>query len=355
MQPNFLTNGMQNASGSVAKRLLRHKFDTGVMRPFIEVHDGKEYDLITVNSGTDREQTIITNAPATLRKDEWKVIDDAIVDAAQTELRAYADLRSLVAAYNVRNGMGKTVLETERASDVTDANVSMDGLHKDTADRMEFDLVNLPLPIHHKGFHFTLRQIEASRESGQPIDTSGATLAGRKVAESIEKMYLGTLDTYTFGGGSIYGLTNFPNRLTASLTAPTSSNHDVTVNEVLGMRSQAYAAKHYGPFMLYSSPGWDEYLDEDYSGSKGDNTLRERLRKIDRIMDVRTLYFLPDTTLLLVQMTPDVVRAVNGMEITTVQWDTEGGMQLNYKVMGIQVPQIRADYNNNTGIVHGSV
>ena len=59
-------------------------------------------------------------------------------------------------------------------------------------------------------------------------------------------------------------------------------------------------------------------------------------------------------TMLLVQMTSDVVRAVKGMQITTVQWESHGGMMLNFKVMCIMVPQIRADHNGNTGLVHGS-
>jgi hypothetical protein len=55
--------------------------------------------------------------------------------------------------------------------------------------------------------------------------------------------------------------------------------------------------------------------------------------------------------MVMVQMTPDVARAVNGMDITTVQWESQGGMRLNFKVMCIQVPQLRADYYGNCGIL----
>jgi hypothetical protein len=51
-------------------------------------------------------------------------------------------------------------------------------------------------------------------------------------------------------------------------------------------------------------------------------------------------------------MTPDVARAVDGMGITTVQWESQGGMRLNFKVMCIQVPQIRADFYGNCGLLH---
>ena len=70
---------------------------------------------------------------------------------------------------------------------------------------------------------------------------------------------------------------------------------------------------------------------------------------------MRTLDYLTGTTILLIQQTPDVARAVVGLDVTTVQWESMGGMMLNFKVMAILVPQLRADFNGNTGIVHGSV
>jgi hypothetical protein len=58
--------------------------------------------------------------------------------------------------------------------------------------------------------------------------------------------------------------------------------------------------------------------------------------------------------MILVQMTADVARAVTGMDITTVQWETNGGMRVNFKVMCIKVPQIRSDFNGATGILLGT-
>ena len=62
-----------------------------------------------------------------------------------------------------------------------------------------------------------------------------------------------------------------------------------------------------------------------------------------------------DFEVIMVQMTPDVIRAVIGMDMTTVRWETIGGMQLNFKVMAIHVPQVRADFLGQSGVAHGSV
>jgi hypothetical protein len=56
----------------------------------------------------------------------------------------------------------------------------------------------------------------------------------------------------------------------------------------------------------------------------------------------------------MVQMTSDVIQAINGMDITTLQWETVGGMQLHFKVMCIQVPQMFSDIDGNCGICHGT-
>jgi len=297
-------------------------------------------------------------ANATLRKDEWKLLDDAIIMAAKERLRVVADLRGAGLTFAIPNGMGKTVLQTESVSDITAATISMDPARKSEGDRPEYDLVNLPLPVIHKDFYFNARQIATSRNIGASIDVTTAQLAARRVSEEAEKLVLGTAASYTYGGGTVYGLTNFPSRITATITSPEDTGWTplITVREVLSMRQASQDHLHYGPWVLYNAPAWDEYLDDDYSTTKGDATLRERLKKIAGIQDVRTADYLGSGvyTLLLVQQTSDVIREVVGMDITTVQWEEEGGMRLNFKVMAILVPQLRADFNGNTGIVHGS-
>lgn len=231
----------------------------------------------------------------------------------------------------------------------------MDGLRKGQGDRPEYELSSLPLPIIHKDFDFSLRQILNSRNGSTPLDTTMVEMAGRKVAEEAEKLALGTASSYTYGGGTVYGLTNFPSRITSvSGTLPTTSGWTgaTLLTEVLAMRQAAQDAYHYGPYTLYVSSKWDEYLDQDYSASKGDNSVRERIAKVNGITAVTTLDYLNNYDMILVQDTTDVMREVVGMDITTIQWESEGGMRLHFKVMAILVPQARADQNGNTGIVH---
>jgi uncharacterized linocin/CFP29 family protein len=296
---------------------------------------------------------MVTNSPATLTKEAWIHLDNAIIKTAKPRLRVVNDLRAAGLQYMVPGGLGKTVLQSQSMSDIGGAKISMDGITQGDADRPQFDIVNLPLPIIHKDFHYSAREIQASRNGGAPLDTTSAELAARKVAEEIEKLTIGENNTYTYGGGTIYGLKNYNNVLTQSLTTP--GTNATTVAEVLAMRQKSMNNGYYGPWMLYYSPAWGAYMNADYSTAKGDNTLLDRLKKIDGITNVQQADYLTGTCMILVQMTPDVARVVIGMDITTVQWESMGGMMINFKVMAIIVPQIRCDYSSQTGIVYGNV
>jgi hypothetical protein len=300
------------------------------------------------------KQTLITNAPATLRKDEWKQLDDAVVRAVTTSpMRMFNDLRSRGLTMRLRNAMGKIVLEYERMSDIGPATTSMDGIREGDSDRPHFDLAGLPLPIIHKDFQYTARQVAVSRNNDTPLDTTMAELSATKVMEEVEKYTAGS-QTFGYATYNIYGYTNFPSRLTQSITAPTSANHATTVTEILSMRKKLTDKGYYGPFMAYVSPAWDPFLDEDYSTTKGENTLRQRILNIEGIAGIRTSYFLTGNAIVLVQMRSDVVQGIIGMDVVTLQWPSHGGMQLNYKVMAILVPRLRTDFNGSTGICHGS-
>lgn len=379
---DYVMNGQ--GFGEVGEQLSGCRYDPGLLRPYVG-KNGRKY--VTVNSGKigddgkpvyeARLVTDMMNAgipipvanATSLRKDEWIELDRVVIKAARQRLRAWTDLEG-ASSFGGFNGMAKMILEHETMSDPGSAVVDMDALTPGHNDSPLFQPEGLPLPITHSDFWFSSRRLAVSRNTGTPLDTTMAEAAGRRVAEMIEKTLIGVETGVTYGTAtnysrtpSVYGYLNFPNRITkTNVTTPTGSNPAATVADVIAMRELAYAANYYGPFMLYHSPDWDAYLDNDYYAlattgmASPSQTLRQRLQAIEGITAVRRLDFLSTQTftLILVQMTSDVARAVNGMELTTVQWETMGGMRVNFKVMCIKVPQLRADYNGNTGLVVGT-
>jgi uncharacterized linocin/CFP29 family protein len=285
--------------------------------------------------------------------DEWKEIDKAVLKAYQQRLVGVADLTGRGLVYSIGNGLGKTVLGYQDASDIEDAQMSMDGVTRARRDRPEFDINYLPLPITHADFSFSAREIEASRSGNMPLDTTMAELAARKVAEKIETVLFTGASSYTFGGGTIYGYLDEPNRNSYAITTNWDDSPSDPIDNLLNMKQALVDDRCYGPYVLYIPSNWELALDDDYK-AESDATVRERLLKISGIADVKVADKLTADYPVLVQMTSDVVRMVNGLAVTTVQWDTEGGMQVNFKVMAIQVPQIRHDQTGRCGICVGT-
>lgn len=393
MFTDFVLNGVSH--GDVAQQLAGCRFDPGMLRPYF---DEKGRKCVTINTGETkynhetnqiepvRKKALISdlqargiNSPVfnvtSLRKDEWLMLDRVIQKAARQRLLAWSDLAA-ANTFGGFNGMSKMVLEHEVMTDPGEAIVDMDGITEGRTDEPRFTLEGLPLPITHSDFWFSSRRLAVSRNSGTPLDSTMGEAAGRRVAEMIEKVTIGTETGVTYGSSSdyggtskVYGYRNHPNVITKSdLTASASFVPGTFVNEVLAMKELARAQNFFGPFVLYYSTSWDQYLDRDYvvgTAAQGyttaNRTVRQRVEMINGISKVQMLDFYTSTDeLLLVQMTPDVARAVNGMDITTVQWESVGGMRLNFKVMAIMVPQIRYRFvgqstsTKATGIVYGT-
>jgi len=279
----------------------------------------------------------------TLMYDEWKEIDRVVLEAYQNRLVGVADLQAAGLTYNIPNGLAKTVIGYQDVSDTEAASVSLDGVTRGERDRPEFDINYLPLPIIHKDFSFTAREIASSREGIMPLDTTMAQLAARKVAEKVEEMYFTGLSSYTFGGGTIFGLMDETHRNQGSLAAnwdDSAGDGESILGDVLAMKQAGIDDRCYGPYMLYVPTNFETAIDEDFKANS-DKSIRERLLQIDQLKGIKVADKLTADNVILVQMTVDVVRIVNGMAITTVQWETEGGMRINFKVMAIISVMIR--------------
>lgn len=336
---------------NMLERLVRFNGDPRCLRPW-RGGNGKTY--ITLGTKEKPENIQLNSVSATLPYDSWKEIDDLIVPAARPRLKLVGHIRGAGLTYNLNN-IGKITLTTQTKGDISDAEMSMDGLRRSNRDRAPYEYTTLPLPITYKDLGFSAREILASQVGGERLDTSNVVLAAEKVAEEVEKIACGSRSEYSFGGGTIQGLRNFGQRIQIVITSPEDSawTPELHVTEVLAMKQALQDAHYYGPYSLCYDNTWDQYLDRDFK-ALGDITLRARLKMIDGIDDIITLDYLQDFDVCMFQKTASVVRMIIGMDIMTIQWDEEGGLASNIKVMTIQVPQFRADQNGTSGLAHGA-
>jgi len=366
IQIDFIGNG--KAQGEVAGYMAAQgRMDPGLLRPWFNTdpkspHFGKV--CVSVYSGGDPKKKAsyrhypinVNNAiqvNGTLRRDEWKQLDEAVLAISRTRLQGVQDLIDNNLIFNLGNAMGTTVLEYHSISDAMSADLTMDGVTRSKGDRPKYETHYLPIPIAHADFEINARVLAASRNMGNPLDVDGAEAAARKVAEKLETL-LFTSTSYAFGGGTIYSYLSHPDR--NQVTLGTHWDHSAKtgpqiVDDVKSMKQASIDAKHYGPWMLYVPVGYETVLDDDYV-SGYPKTIRNRILEIDGIKGVKVVDTLTADNVLLVQMAQDTVRLVMGMGLQTVQWQTEGQMVTKFKVMTIQVPQVRSDQDGNSGVTH---
>lgn len=304
----------------------------------------------------DELQALGIQTYGTLRRDEWKQLDQAILAAAHIRLGGIQDLLDANLTYNLTNPMGTTVLEHHTINESMEAEVSMDPAVRSRKDRPNYETVYTPIPVIHADFSISSRALEASRKLGNPLDVDMVQEATRVVMEKREEMLFGASTAISFGGGSVYTYLTHPQRNQYSLGTAWSSDTGANIlADVLGMVQASIDDRHYGPWMLYVPTAYQRVLGEDYKDNYP-KSVRARIMEIEGIKGVKVIDTLPANNVLLVEFLPTTVRLINGMGIQVVQWQVGSSLSpTEYKVLCIQVPQIRADQAGHCGVVHGSV
>ena len=295
-------------------------------------------------------------AYGTLRREEWLQLDKALMGVRDYRLGGVQDLIDRGLTYDL-NGMGTTVFEYHDVGDAFETQMSMDALSRGPGDRLEFKSVYLPLPIIYVDFDINERVLQSSRNLGSPLDTSSVERAGRRVMESVEDLLFKADVDYAYGGGQIYSYLNHPDRNTAT-AKPWNANDKSAkgiIDDVLAWKLALIEDRFYGPYMLYIPTKYETLLDADYDAQTPGTTIRERIMKISNIEGIKVIDTLPENNIVFVQLSSDTVRLVRGMEMQILEWGDEGGLSTHYKVMTIQVPQVRSTQAKRSGLLHVSL
>jgi len=300
-------------------------------------------------------QALRTNA--TLQREEWVHFDTVLVQEGIIRLRAVALLLSRGLTMPIANALGRTMIEYEKITDMQAAIRSMDGISRSYGDRVEYSQVQLPNFITHKDFDIYLRALEASRNKGEPLDTTQVRVAGRLVSESLENALINGAGV-VINGVQGYGYRNHPNRNTGGFvtngawSAAAKVGADI-LEDTLKMITALQGDRHYGPYDILVPGDASVKLSNDFKAN-GDLTILQRLLEVDGVENVITCDQMPTANVVMVSATPDVVQLADGEGIQSVQWEIEGGMCVKFKALAIQVPIVKADAQGRSGVYHMS-
>lgn len=304
-----------------------------VLRPYQEVH-----------------------ANAALRKEEWLAFDDVVNMPRREELVGFSDLQSRGLVFNLGNPLGSLTLEWEDHGEVSPATVSMLSGTMSEDDLADHGLRGIPIPIVSKGFTLDERLLMAGRNKGQSIDVTNADVATRQVNLALDDLVFNA--NFNYGGYTLYGYTEEPNRNTVAFqnggnpwTNGTTTGATI-LTDVQLMLQTLYDAKVTGPYVLYIPATFWSRLNDDFK-TESDIDIMERLLKLQGLEQVRVSFALTDEVVL-VAMQRTVVDAVIGFTPTLVQWDEQGGAVNRFRVISIMVPRVKRDNDGTSGIVHMS-
>lgn len=332
-------------------------------RPYI---NEEGHPCITVNTGqldkdgmpVYKEQRIHTNA--TLRKDEWVRLDEVLLESARERLVVVEDLRSAGLTYNV-GGLGVLISEWEKSSEITDAEITMDGESDVDHDRQEFGLNGVPIPVIQKRFKIGERVLMASRTRGAALDVTTGVEAARAVARTSEKMvFNGTvLGPVVSDGNSyqIYGLTTFPDRATLAIAdwalgATTPETILANINSMIQLLETQ--ERHYGPFTLYIPGGVSHRFREDFKANS-DKTLMQRVLEIEAIKNVRVSDVLNIKHVVLVELDRGTIDLAVASDLSNIQWGSPSGWTNYFQTFAAWAPRMKADFDGRCGVLHATM
>jgi uncharacterized linocin/CFP29 family protein len=292
---------------------------------------------------------------ALLRKDEWLELDKIVLETAKTELNGVQDLVSAGLVKKL-GGLGSKVSAYERIGEMTAANVSMSIDVPGEKDRLEYDLVNVPIPVIYKDFAFDLRDLQAARQSGDPLETDHVAAATRVVTESMESI-LFSGSSVQLGGYTIQGYTNKTGRIADTAGNFGGGDWGTAGNAyktLRGMLDALRAIGFRGPFMAYAaSTQYGQTLNYfDTTNPQSEKSVI--LQNMPEIRDIKPSFELSDGVCVLVQMTGNVVDLAVGFSLAPVSWAEMGGMVTQYRVMTAVAPRVKADANVHVGLAHAS-
>lgn len=303
------------------------------------------------------QETAQLRANAQLEKDEWKTLDQRLVEIAQEELRVVNELRAR--GLTVSEDLSTLIREWQKTNDFGDADVDMGAETGSSEDGSTFSLEGVPLPIVHKSFKVNYRRLLASRNSGQGLDTQNQSKAARSVMEGLDALALngwsGNVEGY-----EVHGLTNHPDRntVTGSNWGDYENNSADTVRGDFLDAIEANEDANYGPgnsgYLMFAGRGAYQALRRWDTGTDQERGLLERLRnefdeELDSIVNAPSM---ADDEAVLLKPSEDVVELAVASDLQNVEWESNDGFTLHMKVMGSITPIVKSDEANQSGICH---
>lgn len=297
----------------------------------------------------DRRGKMVSNSM--LSKDEWVEMESAVIRTPEYPLKMTNLLRGRGLTKKL-GGIGTLITTWNMSGEITPAGINMTGMGNADNDLPGISQAGAPVPVIFKPFQLDARQLAASRNSGDGLDTTTLFAATRVVNEKLEDVIVNGANI-KLNGFRLYGLRNHPYRITDTAAGDWGTITNI-LPTVMEMFSVAQSNKFTGPFALLIAQ--DQYVEANtlYYGNDSNITPMSRIRETGffDVIDWLPAEVLPSGEILLVQLTSDVIDLAEALRTQVREWSSGDGWQTAFKVLTVAAPRIKARSDNRTGIIH---
>lgn len=303
-------------------------------------------------------------ANASLPKEAWVGIEDAVYPAMDDVLTVVADLRDNGLTYS--ETIDNKVTEWHKQDYESEATISMEPETETSEGNVEYDLDGSPLPLIHSDFSIGFRESGSdggagTGMAGQDLETLNAEGSARAVAEAAERLTLygweptisgdslgGTQDGYT-----MYGLTNHPSAHTGTLsdwiTEPDQIRSDLKDAMARDIKDDNFRPTNQG-YWCYVGEGLEDVLEDPDPEGTGDRLIRDRIENLNFVGNLQVSEFLEPDAVLMFRPTADVVDLAIGLEEQVVQW--EDPFRDYFKTVMGMTPRVKDTLRGQCGVAY---
>lgn len=325
---------------------------------------GAGWDWFSMNK-TQRKQyaanAMASNA-STLERDEYETLSDRIIQTFKRNLVGLDDLQEQGLTRNISLATQVDLWQT--VSEVTEADITMDGEDQAQNDRVEYTTDGVPVPIVHKDFRIPQRELETSRRMNNDLRTDTGAEVSRAVAEMASQMLFQgwnpAVSTERGDDWQVYGYTDSEVSTNVSGNQWTNSPgeiRDAFVGAIDALTDENNQDPAGDGFLTYvSQTQYREFRSAIDPDGDGNLTVRERIEnefdaELGAIQSVPD-YVLPDGEMVMVNPTPDVVELALAEDMQTLEWSSGSGMTNFFKVLWSGAPEIKTDAQGRVGVAH---
>lgn len=217
---------------------------------------------------------------------------------------------------------------------------------------------NLPVPCTWDDFSLNIRTLMMAQRNSIPLETDMVGDATRNVNETIEDTFINggvTVDGVTTPG--LLGSTFIENFVDNQGWGDAAHSGEDIVTDIQSLVAAAETNRRFGPYALFIPTAYNLKINlTDYKALSSD-TIYTRLTSMTfggSPLIIRVADQLPADTVILVQLTKDIVDVVVGQQPTVISWSDGPGFERYFIVLACIIPRVKQDYNEKMGIIIGT-